>query len=246
MKRHVSDLPDPLLKAGATDFERRILEAGAREDPSPEVSKQMALALGISAGVAAVAAGSKLAGAAAAKTATGTTSAVLWPWVSIGLLGLVVSGAVVGSRHWKGSGRDVNPGPTAAPVTMPKAPAPTVEPESPPLKMIPNEAVAAVPVRRARTSAMADDLREQIGLIDAARTALNADAAERALQIIRRYQDRFASGAFRPEAAALRIEALVALGRRAEARPLAKKFVAEHRGTALADRVASVAGVDMR
>jgi hypothetical protein len=90
---------------------------------------------------------------------------------------------------------------------------------------------------------MTDDLREQIRLIDAARKALNADNADRALQIVRRYQDRFTAGAFRPEAAALKIEALVALGRRSEARPLAETFVAEHSGSALADRVARIADV---
>jgi hypothetical protein len=112
------------------------------------------------------------------------------------------------------------------------------------VKTAPSAVASPAPVRRGRPSP--EDLREQIALIDAARAALTADAADRTLQIVRRYQDKFATGAFRPEATALKIEALVALGRRAEARPLARTFVAEHRGTALADRVASVAGVSKR
>jgi hypothetical protein len=247
MKAHTSDLPDPFLKTGATGFERRILEAGAHEDPSPEVSKEMALALGISAGVAAVAAGSKLAGAAAAKTVASTSSVVLWPWVSIGLLGLVVSGVLIGGRHWKGSTRELHPPSAPAQISKPEPPPTTAAtPEAPSVKAMPPESVGPEPVRRARTPAMTDDLREQIGLIDAARKALNADNADRTLQIVRRYQDRFTAGAFRPEATALKIEALVALGRRSEARPLAETFVAEHRGSALADRVARIAEVARR
>jgi hypothetical protein len=244
MSRPTSDLPAPLLEAGATDFERRILDAGAREDPSAAASKRMALALGISAGVTAVAVGGKVAGAAAAKTAAGTTSVALWPWISIGVLGLVVTGAVVGTRPWRTSERDVRR--VSAPAAVPAPIAPTVPalPEAEPVKTAPPEIPSPAPARRARPTA--DDLREQIALIDAARAALTADAAERTLQMVRRYQDRFATGAFRPEATALKIEALVALGRRAEARPLAETFVAEHRGTALADRVASVAGVSKR
>lgn len=244
MTRHTSDLPAPLLEAGATDFERRILDAGAHEDPSAEASNRMALALGISAGVAAVAVGGKVAGAAAAKTAAGTASAVLWPWISIGVLGLVVTGAVVGIRHSTSSGRDVQRVSTPAPLPAPAAPPASAPPEVAPVKTPPAEVVSPAPARRARPSA--DDLRGQIALIDAARAALTADAADRALQILRRYQDKFANGAFRPEATALTIEALVALGRNAEARPLAETFVAEHRGTALADRVASVVGDSKR
>jgi hypothetical protein len=244
MSRHTSDLPDPLLAAGATDFERRILDAGAHEDPSAEASKRMALALGISAGVATVAVTGKVAAAAAAKTAAGATSVVVWPWISIGVLGLVVTGALVGSRHWKSSERDVRRASASATLPAPAAPPAPATPEATPVKTAPSEVASPAPARRARPSA--DDLREQIALIDAARAALTADAAERTLQLVRRYHDKFASGAFRPEAAALKIEALVALGRRAEAKTLAETFVAEHRGTALADRVASIAGVNKR
>jgi hypothetical protein len=39
------------------------------------------------------------------------------------------------------------------------------------------------------------------------------------------------------------VEALMKLGREAEGRALAERFLAEHRGTLLARRVADVAGV---
>ncbi|HTU63581.1 MAG TPA: hypothetical protein VMF89_34195, partial [Polyangiales bacterium] len=62
----------------------------------------------------------------------------------------------------------------------------------------------------------------------------------RALEQLRQYQSKYAVGSFGPEAKALRIEALTKLGRTAEARSLAERFVAEHRGTPLADRVSRI------
>ena len=41
----------------------------------------------------------------------------------------------------------------------------------------------------------------------------------------------------------MEVEALMKLGRATEARALAERFVAEHRGTLLARRVADVAGL---
>jgi TolA-binding protein len=92
-------------------------------------------------------------------------------------------------------------------------------------------------------AASASDLRDQIALIDAARSALASSSDRRALEILRRYQDKYPSGSFRPEAAALRVEVLVKLGRDAEARALAERFVAEYRGSLLARRVAELTGV---
>ena len=67
-------------------------------------------------------------------------------------------------------------------------------------------------------SAAVDDLRDQIALIDAARTAVKGGSTERALVLLRRYEASYPGGAFRPEALALRIEALGEGGRAAEAR----------------------------
>jgi hypothetical protein len=87
-------------------------------------------------------------------------------------------------------------------------------------------------------------LRDEIGFIDGARAALSDGDGGRALDVVRRYMDRYPSGTFRPEATAIRIEALLKLGRRAEARALAARFVAEQRGSLLAARVAELVGLD--
>ena len=88
--------------------------------------------------------------------------------------------------------------------------------------------------RRAR------DLRDQIALMDAARTAVKSRETERSLALLRRYDASYPTGAFRPEALALRIETLAADGRGAEARALAREFLARYPQSPLADRVARV------
>jgi outer membrane protein assembly factor BamD (BamD/ComL family) len=88
-----------------------------------------------------------------------------------------------------------------------------------------------------------NNLREQIAMVDSARDAIAANAGQRALKILRRYQDKYPAGSFRPEVAALKIEALVKLGRSAEARALAERFISEYGEGPLADRVARIAGI---
>jgi hypothetical protein len=87
------------------------------------------------------------------------------------------------------------------------------------------------------------DLAAQIALIDAARDAVSAGSANRALRLVQQYQSKYAGGSFGPDAAALKIEALTKLGRDTEARSLAERFVAQHKGSPLAERVARLAGV---
>jgi hypothetical protein len=236
------DLPERLLDAGATDFERRILEAAAGKGPSPETSARMARALGVTAtGIGAVAVATKLASdAAVAKATTVAGTTVLWPWVSAGVLGLVIASAVVGTRAWQAAPTEARPAPTsaAAPaVAEPSASAPPASTFDQPPPVGPSVTSAS---NRAATTR---DLREQIALIDAARAALSSGSGRRALEILRRYQDGYPAGSFRPEAAVLKVEALVKLGREGEARALAERFVAEHRGSLLAERVAKLVGL---
>ena len=238
MNHPMDDLPERLLESDATTFERRVLGAALRKQPSQAASARMAKALGVT--VAAVgtatAASTVAAGTAATKaTAAVATTTSLWPWVSAGVIGLVVAGAVVGTR----AGRHANePHPVAPAVTAPLPPvAPPVADvvAEPPPRMV-------APTQRSR-AVTASDLRDQVAFIDSARTAMSTGGSRRALETLRRYLDRYPAGSFRPEAIALEVEALMKLGREAEARALAERFVAEHRGSLLARRVADVAGL---
>src|SRR5262245_1624994 len=99
MSRPTADQPERLLSSGATDFERRMLEAASRKKPSEAASARMAKALGVTLTTvgSATAATTVASDAIAAKaTAIGGTSA-LSPWVSVGVIGLVVAGAVIGT-----------------------------------------------------------------------------------------------------------------------------------------------------
>ena len=99
--------------------------------------------------------------------------------------------------------------------------------------------------RRSRTTTPTATaaVTEQTAFVDAARAAVAERSDRRALEILRRYQEKYPAGLFRPEATALKVEALVHLGRDDEARALAERFVAEHRGTLLGARVAEIAGL---
>ena len=75
---------------------------------------------------------------------------------------------------------------------------------------------------------------------------MSSGDGRRALEILRRYRDKYPSGSFRPEATAIRIETLMKLDREGEARVLAARFVAENRGSLLAARVAELVGLTNR
>jgi hypothetical protein len=73
---------------------------------------------------------------------------------------------------------------------------------------------------------LAGNLRLEIDLIDAARETLRTGASARSLEILDQYSVRFPHGSLAPEGMALRVEALMRLGRTAEARAVARQFVA--------------------
>ena len=108
----------------------------------------------------------------------------------------------------------------------------------------------ARPVARVRHHAPAgtapSDLRGEIALIDAARNAVTHASCARALALLDRYEASYPTGTFRPEATVLRVEALSGLGRAAEARVLARRFMAVHPDSPLAARVSRQAGAQLR
>ncbi len=276
MSRSDTPLPTRLRVVGATDLERRVLNAAARELPSVELTEKMQKALGISlaAGALAAAAKATTATAKASGVASAAAPAFAWPAISVGVLALAMTGAVVGlhsntSHHAvrKPAAAVIAPATAAAPTLATAAAAPS--PEAPmaeaPVAAAPlpvlvaraaerpgaeHPAVAAAVAGRARhrhaAVAPSGDLRAEIALVDAARTAIAAGADDRALSLLQRYDGSFPRGTFRPEAAALRIEALDHLGRAAQARTLASKFIAAHADSPLAERVARLTGVPAR
>ncbi len=236
--------PKRLRLVAGSALQRRVLAATAEEEPSPELRDRMAGALGVSAAAIGAASGAAVAKAtvSATKAAAGISTTSALPWITVGVLGLAVAGAIFSAREWKAS---VRPSPAPAPrmiASAPDFPAAAIEPASP--APVPRPDLPDVPSGgRARMVAAPVDLRGQTSLVDAARDAVSSGAADRALAILRQYEDRYPAGVFRPEAAVLKIEALAELGRGAEARTLAERFVAEYGEGSLTDRVRHVAGL---
>jgi hypothetical protein len=242
-------LPSQLRVVGATDLERRLLDAGARELPSVELTRRMQQGLGLSLAAGTAIAATATTARAATAAAGSATPAVAWPVISIGVLALAVTGAVVGVRstaNHTSSHRTPAATPTAAPVatTAPAEAPPAAAPVAAPTPVRVAHRVAAH--HHAAPVASQSELRAEIALVDAARSAVSASANERALALLDRYEGSYPRGTFRPEVAALRIEALEHLGRTVQARALARKFIATHADSPLADRVARVTGLEAR
>lgn len=244
MSKTDTELPERLRDADATDFERRLLDAAGREEPSRALSERMAGAIGVAMPVTgsalgdATKAGTPAASEVAAAASTGA-------WISGALVAAAVASAFVMTR------------PAEPPSTPRRAPSrlPVVAPASPPMsasavndeRPIPARETAPKPAPSVGSSdhrsSLPTDVAEQIALIDAARVALASGGAERALAGVRQYEARYPKGTFRPEAAAIKIEALVKQGRTDEARTLAERFLVAHGPSPLADRVARLAGL---
>jgi hypothetical protein len=90
--------------------------------------------------------------------------------------------------------------------------------------------------------ALSDELAQELASVDQARSALRSGNAAAALELVSRYERSYKRPRFAPEASALRIEALIAMGRRAEAARLARVFMANHPGHPLTVRLRGFLG----
>jgi hypothetical protein len=214
------------------------------------------MARGIGVALPAIGAGS--AASLSAKSATAASKAAassssLLPWISGAFVAALMAGGFLALR------------PSAVPPRAPSASAPS----STALKAAPELAAPAIPFvtpipptdappraaadaatkplassssRRDRPATTANELSKQVALVDAARAALASGGAERALGSVREYQALSPSGAFLPEVAAIKIEALLKLGRKTEARTSAERFAATYGSGPLAERVVLLTG----
>jgi hypothetical protein len=120
--------------------------------------------------------------------------------------------------------RDVTPAPVPAPGS---APAPSVEPASRGSTRRAPSAPPRPPAVTVREPAPASlGLADEILRLDRAKTALAAGEPGAALELLDTYERDAPVGALRPEAHALRIDAVLATGDRAAAAGLARDFVA--------------------
>ncbi len=189
--------------------------------------------------------------AATAGTVTKASSALV-PWLSGALVAAgLAAGAYVATRS-----RTQPSTPSALPPPTPSASAAssTILPSLAPIPArsdapleLGEDASPKTPSlassQRGRRATAAGELATQIALVDAARSAHAAGKTERSLSAVREYQSQYPSGTFRPEVAAVKIEALLKVGRTSEARALAERFVVAYGPGPLAERVARLAQI---
>jgi hypothetical protein len=183
--------PRRLLHEGATDFERQLLRAVAGERPSPRLEARMRRGLGISGAVL-------WAGNVKAMLATLAGKGVL----GVTLAGLATVAGVATYRHMTAEvpSREVPAALLAAAPAAPASPAaasnqPAIEP--PPAASQPNASASEL-------SADNGQLREEILLLDRARSSLREGSASQALTLLDDYRQRFPAGILKREAELLR------------------------------------------
>jgi hypothetical protein len=226
--------PKRLLEEGPTELERSLLSAVAAEQPSAEHRMRVREAMGLAdAG----------APASAARTASSSNGKML-------ILSAVGAGAVA-ALLLLGRARRTAPAPilpasqevAVAPAT-PEAPAAPAAPESSSAVEAVDPAAAPRATHRPSVAApsASSDIREQIRLIDEARSAVAAHDAASALRTLDQYRSKFPGGALDQEATVLRIEALDQRGDHAQAASMARAFLARNPASAHATRLQRIAG----
>ena len=85
-------------------------------------------------------------------------------------------------------------------------------------------------------------LKSELAYLEEARIALEAHVGASALHLLDEYAAQFPSGSMRIEAIALRIEALLVLGRRSDAQALGNDFLAHYPTSPAAMRVRLLLG----
>ncbi len=225
-----------LLSDDATDFERDLLRSWEDERPAPGAQDRMFAALGLTTAAAGVAAAST---SLIPKAGIGWTA--LLKWLAVGVVAIGATGAGVTISHRRA--HEVAPtipvevishaveqsrtAPTPVAIELDNAPASTAAPR----------------VQSTRPSARpASSLAEQIAELDRARAALDTGDATRALRVVDGYEAAYPGGALTQEAEALRVDALLRAGNRAEAERAGKHFLATYPKSPHASRVRALLG----
>ena len=259
--------PKRWLDDGAPEVVERLLVAAGREQPSQASLARTLATLGVGVGVVstAAAAGAKASsvGAAglvgAAKGSTLASVLVLKGTLfGAGLGAIFVVVGVVAFPQSKLS--------QPAPLPSPRAPAPMSSSfhsvGSQPLSSAPAVQVAELIAKSARplprragqgsaiqgnespseasTPIDTEQLGEEVRAVDHARSALEAGRASSALAALDSYDARFPGQRFAPEVLYLRVEALLRLGRRSEARAIAENLVMSYPNSPQAERARQV------
>jgi hypothetical protein len=233
-------------QATLEEIERTLLQAGRASAPAE--AKRRAFAAG-----AGVLGGSALTGTSAAATGiAGKTAAIVYlKWVAVvGLSGLAAASGIVAAKRLRAERIESSPPVTATTAAPPaKSAMASQVPSTAPVASAPSsEAIAATtsrPSPSAASSASAgSSFPVELALMDGARAAIAAGDPAKALSMLDGYSERFPRGAMAPEAAVLRVEALVAAGDRDAARRAGDAFLRSHPSSPYGPRIQSLLGTN--
>jgi TolA-binding protein len=215
--------PERLLEGGGSELERELLGALATERPSPALSRRMRQGL-MTVGVLTTA---KLSAAGIVALASVVSLGAGAAWIAARAGGEhAVAHASAASAVARAVARVASVAPAVPSSPPPDAPAPPPHPSSPSV---------ALP-------SATSDLREQIALLDRARSAVRSHDSREAFAALAAYGKRFPRGEFWQEATALKIEALAQSGQVGAARALGKRFVAAHPESPHVERIERLVG----
>lgn len=202
-----------------TDEVRDVVgKARAERAPSAEDRERIRRRLAVAIAAGAAGAG---ASAAAGASASATSASGIAAWIKIGLATIALGGVGVVAHRV---------------VTQEETPTVARAPSEPPTLAIEPVVIATetndtepareepTPTRR-RRAATTDDLARELEALHEAQRAWRSGDARAVLRHVRAHEDTFPRSQFRAERRALEILALCALGERAEAQRLTRRFL---------------------
>jgi hypothetical protein len=261
----------PLLESSANPRTRELLRAGLAERPSARAVERTAAALGAGVALTTSTASAAVFGGTAASAAGGSSAVgalALAKWLAVGALsGTVVAGGAAlvqhsfdesesaahatpaAAREAAGDARRVSGAGTAPerktdqPFGAASGTAPGEDDELVPQRS-PNPLPPSTVPSSAGSGALVADgpLTLELAHIDRARAALARGEAERALGELSAYRAIRTTGTLDREAWILRIDALLLLGKRDEARELARSYLERFPRDAHATRLGELSG----
>jgi hypothetical protein len=208
--------PQRFDEGDATEFERQLFEAAHRQVPSAALKARMQQGLGF---------------AAAPVAAPVVAKSLALSWKLGAFLGLAAIGTVATVSVVERRGR-----PALSAEKSPDSSRPPLVGEA----VVAPGSLDAPPKSNGAIPSEESALMAEIHLLDGARAALAGGEPRRALGVLDHYDREHAQGRFRPEAIALRIQALYAAGDEQAARSLGQKFLADYPTNPLAARVAKL------
>jgi hypothetical protein len=243
--------PRRLSEGGGSDLGASLLRSARTDGPSPISRRKTLVALGLAGSIGATVTTTTATTTATAALVKSSGTMVLLKWIGAGVVGGLLTLGAVEIVHPDGplppivqvaAPKSVAQTETRREAPAPPPPAADIAEPAPPAEEAAPPKPASV-VTAGAPSAKPNPFVEELALVDAARAALAAGDAAKAMRLLDERDRRFARGTFGQETAVVRIEALVHRGDRATALRLGQVFLDAHPRSTAASHVRSLLGL---